>query len=92
MKKILLVFLNLVLAYLLAWTLAYVFLMVVRGDGLDFRYYGSYLRLAWTFQGSELPMFTWFLSLLLVLPVAALWFALLRRLGRLSQAQQILEQ
>jgi len=65
--------------YLVAWTVAYVGMFLGRGDGLDFNYYFEYLRLAWTFQGGELPTYIWYLSFLLFLPLAATSLFLLTR-------------
>lgn len=44
-------------AYLVSWSIAYLWLM-----GSDFRYYSEYLRLAWTSPG-EIPSFLQIISI-----------------------------
>ena len=70
---------SLVLAYAAAWTLGYA---AVIGSPYDGSYYFEYLRLAWTFTGFERPAFAWLLSLVLFVPIAALFVFIQRVLLR----------
>lgn len=56
-------------SYLISWTLSYLTVFILCGDGLDFSYYFSYLGLAWTFSGGEIPTYIWVFSLILFLPI-----------------------
>jgi hypothetical protein len=67
-------------AYAAAWTLSYVGVFLSRGDGLDLRYFFSYLALAWSFQAGELPGFVWLFSLAAFLLFAPLAIVVVRRL------------
>ena len=68
--------------YMLSWTASYIFVFVSRGDGLDFSYYFQYFRLAWTFNGLEIPSFIWLFSIVAFVPLAALVVILMRRYDR----------
>jgi len=74
--------LALLATYMIAWTVSYLFAMVSRGDGLDFRYYFECFVLAWTFNAFEIPTFIWLFSIIAFLPVATLVVTLMRRHGR----------
>lgn len=65
---------TLVGVYLAAWTASYVIMV-----GLDFSHFFEYFRLAWTFNGGELPTFIWWFSVLAFLPLAVLAVFLLKR-------------
>ena len=80
MKKVLSYAVALIGAYVVAWTLSYLFVFLSRGDGLDLRYFVEYLALAWSFQAGELPAFIWLLSLAAFLLLAPLAIVLVRRL------------
>ena len=68
--------------YLTSWTASYAGMFLSRGDGLDFRFFFEYLRMAWTFSGGELPSFIWLFSIITFLPSAVLSVFLLRRYDR----------
>jgi hypothetical protein len=70
--------------YMVAWSASYVFMFISRGDPLDFRYYWEYFKLAWTFNGLEVPSFIWLFSIVAFLPLAALLVS--RRLIRVGSA------
>jgi|GEM_PF-2755400 len=70
---------SLVLSYAAAWTLGYA---AVIGWPYDGSYYFEYLRLAWTFTGFEKPAFAWLISLVLFVPLAALFVFIQRTLLR----------
>ena len=67
---------------MVAWTVSYLFVMVSRGDGLDFSYYLEYFELAWTFNGFEIPTFIWLFSIVAFLPLATLAVILTRKYAR----------
>lgn len=67
--------------YLVAWAAAYVVIVVIGGESLDFSHFFEYLGLAWTFRGGELPVFIWLFSIIAFLPLAGLAVFLLRRYG-----------
>jgi hypothetical protein len=71
--------LGLFAAYFVAWTTAYVLMLLSRGDGIDFSRYFEYLGLAWTFRAGELPLFIWLFSILGFVPLAAFVIILFRR-------------
>ena len=54
--------------YLLAWTLAYV--LIMSSQGLDFSHYFDYLRLVWSGNAFEIPIFIFGLSLVFFFPLA----------------------
>jgi len=72
----------LLVTYMLAWTLAYSYVFVSRGDGLDFGHYFEYLFLAWAFNGFELPMLIWLISLVIFVPLAVLEGLIIWRLNK----------
>lgn len=51
--------------YLVAWTASYIAVMLLQGGPFTFTYFFDYLAWAWSFSGGELPMFIWFLSVVL---------------------------
>jgi len=68
----------LLVAYSIAWTLAYILII----GRLDFTYYAEWFVLAWTFRGFEMVGFTWLLSLVIFLPLAAVAMFVEWRLGK----------
>ena len=63
-----------ILAYVCAWTIAFLALDWQGLSRLDFTHYFEYLYLAWTFSGGELPSFAWIGSVILfVLFVGGAW-------------------
>ncbi len=69
---------NLLAAYFVAWTVAYAFIAYSAVNRLDFSHYFEWFVLAWTFQGLEMVVFTWYLSLALFLPLAVVGVFLAR--------------
>lgn len=74
--------------YFVSWLLAYVFVFLSRGDTLDFGYFFDYLVLAWTFEGLELPMFIWILSLIIFVPLSLVIELLVRKEFSKSQSKR----
>jgi hypothetical protein len=72
----------LLVAYFLAWTTAYVYIIVNAVNRLDFSEYVHWFVLAWTFNGLEMVAFTWFFSLIAFVPFAVIAIVLARRIGR----------
>jgi hypothetical protein len=72
----------LVAAYVLAWTIAYSFIIYSAVNRLDFSEYIHWFVLAWTFNGLEMVAFTWLFSLAAFIPLAVIAIVLTRRLGR----------
>ena len=68
-----------VATYFVSWTASYILVFLDRGDGLDFRYYFQYLRLAWTFSGQELPTFICLISIALAFSLSLFVVYLLQR-------------
>ena len=73
---------SLLATYLLTWTGSYIYMMLSRGDGLDFDYYWEYFRLAWTFNGLEIPSFIWIFSIVGFVPLAVIVVITLQFLDR----------
>ena len=66
--------------YLVAWTVCFAVMFVLRGEGVPWDQYLSYLGMAWTFRAGELPALIWASSLVLFVPLAAvLVFIAVRR-------------
>ena len=66
--------------YLVAWTLCFAVMFVVRGETVPWDQYLSYLVMAWTFRAGEIPALIWASSLVVFVPLAAvLVFIALRR-------------
>ena len=76
---------SLLLAYAVAWTLGYV---AVIGSPYDGSYYFEYFRAAWTFTEFERPAFAWLISVVLFVPIAALFVFIQRVLLRSIAASQ----
>jgi hypothetical protein len=74
--------LGLLAAYFVAWTTAYVLMLLSRGDRIDFGHYFEYLGVAWTFRAGELPMFIWLFSIIGFAPLAAFVIIIFRRYDR----------
>ncbi len=53
--------------YAVAWTISYVGMFLLRGDGLSAQYYFEYLMLGWSFSGGELPSYIWLYSMVIFL-------------------------
>jgi hypothetical protein len=68
--------------YLAAWTVSYTAIMSSQGGALDSTYLVEYLRLAWTFNGGELPSLIWLSSIIAFLPLAGLAVSFVRRWDR----------
>jgi hypothetical protein len=66
-------------AYLLAWTTAYMVVMYNAVRRLDFSEYIHWFVLAWTFVGLEMVALTWFLSMVIFVPLAVVSVFLVRR-------------
>ena len=82
MKAFLRYAIALVAAYVLAWTIAYSFIIYTAVNRLDFSKYIHWFVLAWTFNGFEMVVFTWLFSLAAFIPLAVIAIVLTRRLGR----------
>jgi hypothetical protein len=64
MRKFLWIGPMIVATYFVAWTAAYVAVM-----GIHFDWFLRYFRLAWKFEGLEMPTIVWALSIVLFLSV-----------------------
>ena len=64
--------------YLVCWALSYV---IVNQD-FNIELLVDYFVLAWTFDGFVRPVYTWILSLLLFLPIVAIYWFVARKKGR----------
>src|SRR5690349_6178329 len=69
-------------AYVVAWTASFAVMFSLRGEAVPWHQYLSYLQMAWTFRGRELPALIWISSLVVFVPLAALvvWLFAGRRL------------
>jgi hypothetical protein len=61
-------------------------MFVLRGDTVPWDLYFTYLALAWTFRGGELPVFIWLSSLVVFIPLAVLVLIAMRRGGSTRRA------
>ena len=57
--------------YLVAWTVCFAVMFVLRGEEVPWDLYLSYLGLAWTFRAGEIPALIWASSLVVFVPLAA---------------------
>jgi len=69
----------LLLAYFVAWRVAYVFVVFRAVNHLDFTFYLQWLVLAWTFHGFEMVALTWVLSIVAFIPLAIISVILMKR-------------
>ena len=57
--------------YLVAWTICFAVMFLLRGEAVPWNQYLSYLGMAWTFRAGELPALIWASSLVVFVPLAA---------------------
>lgn len=73
--------------YLVAWTVCFAVMFLLRGEAVPWNQYFSYLGMAWTFRGGEIPALIWASSLVVFFPLAAvLLFVAVRRSRRTHRA------
>jgi hypothetical protein len=66
--------------YLVAWTLCFAVMFALRDEAVPWDLYLSYFAMAWTFRPGEIPAFIWAASLVVFVPLAAVWaFVAVRR-------------
>jgi hypothetical protein len=71
--------------YLVAWTVCFAAMFLLRGETVPWDLYLSYLLLAWTLRGGEIPTLIWISSLVIFIPLAAV---LVRLIGRRPPPQK----
>ena len=57
--------------YLVAWTICFAVMFLLRGEAVPWDQYFSYLGTAWTFRAGEIPALIWVSSLVVFVPLAA---------------------
>jgi hypothetical protein len=72
--------------YLVAWTVCFAAMFLLRGEAVPWDLYLSYLGMAWTFRGGEIPALIWISSLVVFIPLAAVLLRLF--IGRRSPPQK----
>jgi hypothetical protein len=64
----------LVVGHFLTWTTCFAAMFLLRGEAVPWDLYLTYLTMAWTFRGGEIPMFIWWSSVIVFVPIAMLVF------------------
>ena len=69
-------------AYLVAWTVAFILVFLLRGESPPWNLFVRYFQMAWTFQAGEIPSFIWLSSVIIFLPIAGIGITLIRKFAR----------